>query len=153
MAFIDDREALFDRLDDELRQAPAPLQSLFAKIVAGACTRMPLVRGQGERIDRLIAASAWTDAALALVALELPAWMVRRLAYAGGEWTCSLSRQPNLPESLDDTADASHALLPLAILRAFLQARRMADVAPRVSSSVPQMAVGAGIAVCCENFA
>ena len=153
MAFIDDREALFDRLDDELRQAPAPLQGLFAKIVAGACARLPLVRGQRERIDRLIAASAWTDAALALIALELPAWTVRRLAYAGGEWTCSLTRQPNLPESLDDTADASHALLPFAILRAFLQARRIGEILPRVSLSVPQVGVGAGIAVCCENFA
>ena len=153
MAFTGDREVLFDRLDDELRQAPAPAPGLFAKIVAAACSRIPLMWGKGERVDRLIAAGAWTDAALALLALELPAWTMRRLAYDGGEWVCSLSRQPNLPEALDDTADGSHASMPLAILRAFLQARRMADVAPRAASSVPQIAVGAGAAICCENFA
>ena len=147
-----DREALFDRLDNELRQACAPEQSLFAKIVADACTRIPLISGKAEAIARLIAAGAWTDAALALVALELPTWTVRRLAY-DGEWVCSLSRQPNLPEVLDDTADASHALMPLAILRAFLQARRMADGALHVTSKVPQIAIGAGTAICCENFA
>jgi hypothetical protein len=148
-----DREVLFDGLDDALRQACAPGQGLFAKIVAGACTRIPLISGETERIDQLIAAGAWTDAALALVAQELPAWTVRRLAYEDGEWVCSLSRQSNLPETLDDTADASHALLPLAILRAFMQARRMSEIAPRVISSVPEIVVGDDIAVCCENFA
>jgi hypothetical protein len=148
-----DREVLFDRLDDALRQAHAPGPDLFAKVVTGACARFPLVSGEAKRIDRLIAAGAWTDAALALAALELPAWTVRRLVYDGGEWICSLSRQPSLPEALDEAADASHALMPLAILRAFLQARRMADAARRAMSTVPQIAIGAGTAVCCENFA
>jgi len=153
MVSASDREVLLDRLDDALRQAEAPVQGLFAKILSGACTRFPLVSGAVERINRLIAAGAWTDAALTLVALELPTWTVRRLAYDGGEWVCSLSRQPNLPEALDDTADASHALMPLAILRAFLQARRMVDAAPPITLRVPQIAVGAGTAICCENFA
>jgi len=144
---------MFDRLDEALRQAQAPGQGLFAKIVAGACTRIPLVPREAERIDRLIAAGAWTDAALALVALELPAWTVRRLAYDGGEWICSLSRQPNLPEALDEAADASHALMPLAILRVFLQARRMVDTAPRAVLTVPRIAISAGTVVCCDNFA
>lgn len=155
MAFAADHAVLFDRLDDELRQAPAPVQSLFAKIVAGACTRIPVlsVSGKSDRIDRLIAAGAWTDAALTLLEFELPAWKLRRLAYDGGEWFCSLSRQRCLPVSLDDTADGSHELMPLAILRAFLQARRMAEVAPSAASTVPQIAADAGIAMCCDNFA
>jgi len=151
MAFTGDREVLFDRLDDEFRRAP--VEDLFAQIVATACIRIPLMSGKAERIDRLIAAGAWTDAAVALIALELPAWTLRRLAYDGGEWVCSLSRQPSLPEAYDDTADGSHETMPLAILRAFLQARRMTDVAPRVASNVPQIAVGAGTAICCDNFA
>ena len=153
MVFTRDREVLFDRLDDALQRAHAPERDLFAKIVNGACTRLPLVPGKAEQIDRLIASGAWTDAALALVALELPAWTVRRLAYDGGEWVCSLSRQPNLPETLDETADARHVLMPLAILRALVQAHRMADIAQRTTPHVPQIAIGAGTAICCENFA
>ena len=87
-----------------------------------ACTRLPAVKA--TRIDQLIEAGAWGEAALALIELELPAWKLRRLVYEDGQWLCSLSRQPNLPVALDDTADASHEVLPLAILRAFVEARR-----------------------------
>ena len=65
-------------------------------------------------IDELIEARAWNDAALTLVELELPAWKQRRLIYEDGKWHCSLSRHPNLPVALDDTATASHEVLPLA---------------------------------------
>jgi hypothetical protein len=155
MAFAADHAVLFDRLDEELRLAPAPVQSLYAKIVAGACTRIPVLSlsGRVDRIDRLIAAGAWTDAAFALIALELPAWRLRRLAYEDGEWHCALSRQPNLPAMLDDTADASHELMPLAILRAFLQACRMAEIAPQAILTVPQIEIGADNVMCCDNFA
>jgi hypothetical protein len=155
MAFAADHAFPFDRLDDEVRQAPAPVPGLFAKIVAGACTRIPVLSlsGKADRIDRLIAAGAWTDAAFALIALELPAWRLRRLVYEDGEWQCALSRQPNLPAVCDDTADASHELMPLAILRALLQARRMAEIAPPVVSSVPQIQTGVDSIMCCDNFA
>jgi hypothetical protein len=154
MAFAADHAVLFDRLDEELRHAAAPAQALFAKIIAGACKHIPILSRSGkvEQVDRLIAAGAWTDAALALIALELPAWQLRRLAYDGGEWFCSLSRQPNVPSTLDDTADGNHELMALAILRAFLQTRRMADPAPRVST-VPLIQADAGVPVCCDNFA
>ena len=36
---------------------------------------------------------AWTDAALALIDLELPQWQFRRIAYDEGEWSCALSRE------------------------------------------------------------
>jgi hypothetical protein len=155
MAFAADHAVLFDRLDEELRQAPAPVQGLFAKIVAGACTRIPVLSQsrRTDRIDRLIAAGAWTDAAFALIELELPDWRPRRLAYEDGEWHCALSRQPNLPAVCDDTADASHELMPLAILRAFLHARHMAEIAPQAISAVPQIQTGAGNIICCDNFA
>jgi hypothetical protein len=153
-AFAADHADLFDRLDDEVRRAPAPAPGLFDKIVAGACSRIPVLSraGKAARIDRLIAAGAWTDAALALVALELPAWELRRLICDGGEWFCSLSPQPNVPAFLDDTADGSHELLALAILRAFLQARRMTNAAPR-PATVPAVRPDAAVAVCCDNFA
>jgi hypothetical protein len=152
MAFAADQAVFFDRLDEELRQAPAPMQDLFAKIVAGTCTLNQ--SGKADRIDRLIAVGAWTDAALALVELELPAWQLRRLAYEDGEWHCALSRQPNLPAGFDDTADASHEFMPLAIVRAFVQARRMTKIAPQATSTVPQIQTGAeSIIICSDNFA
>ena len=81
MAFTADYTVLFDRLDDELRVAPRLDRSLFTKIIVGACKRIPVVNKseQAARIDRLIEAGAWTDAALAVIALELPDWQLRRL--------------------------------------------------------------------------
>jgi len=77
--------------------------------------------GQTEktrRIERLIGSEAWTDSALALIDLELPQWQVRRIAYDEGEWHCALSRQRELPEWLDQSVEAHHADLALAILSA-----------------------------------
>jgi len=42
------------------------------------------------RIDRLIGAGAWTEAALALV--DMHGWSVRRLDRDDDEWFCVLSR-------------------------------------------------------------
>ena len=105
------------------------------------------------RLDRLIAAGAWTDAALVLIELELPAWSLRRLIREDDEWFCSLSRQPNLPSTLDVTADAHHDSLPLAILLAFLQARRTAEIAPTAISVTPHVPLGPHHMICCDNFA
>ena len=44
--------------------------------------------------------------------------------YEDGEWTCSLSKHRQLPDWLDDVAEAHHAMLPLAILAALVGARR-----------------------------
>jgi hypothetical protein len=105
------------------------------------------------RIDQLIEARAWNDAALALVELELPAWKLRRLVYEDGEWHCSLSRQPNLPVALDDTATASHEVLPLAILGALVEAHRRMSVTRGISLQVvPRARATSGYAVCCDNF-
>src|SRR6476659_1969532 len=76
------------------------------------------------RITQLVAAGAWTDAALALIELELPEWSLRRLAYDDGEWHCSLSRNRAIPLEFDDSADGRDELLPVAIVNAFLEARR-----------------------------
>jgi hypothetical protein len=155
MTFAADYAVLFDRLDEELRVAPKPTQDLFSKIIAGACSRIPVLSKSGKagRIDRLIESGAWTDAALALIELELRSWTLRRLVRDGNEWFCSLSRQPNLPATLDDTADASHELMPLAILQAFLQARRLTEIAPEAVSTVPLMPPTTSGIICCDNFA
>jgi hypothetical protein len=139
-------------LADRLRNAPAVDPEIFSAVIVD-CTRLPVMRraGKTDRFDLLVATGAWTDAAFALIALELPAWSVRRLVYEEGEWHCSLSQQRNLPVELDDAIDAHHEVLPLAILSAFLEARRD-SVAPK-RQTVPQVRSAPEHAVCCDNFA
>lgn len=144
-----------DRLLQQIRHAPVLDANLMASVVSYACTRLPLLKkaGKAAQIDRLIDAGAWSDAGLALIEIELPAWKLRRVIYDDGEWFCSLSRQPNLPVELDDTADARHEILPLAILMAFVEARRTAGVSHKTSSTaVPQISATPDYAVCCDNF-
>ena len=144
------------RLTNQVRLAPKLTPDLISNVIAEGCTRLPALNKAGKvaRIDQLIDAGAWSDAALALIELELPAWKLRRLVYEDGEWFCSLSRQPNLPVEIDDTADASHDVMPLAILGAFLEARRRTDAACEIGwPTVPQVRPTSGYAVCCDNFA
>src|SRR5271168_88011 len=82
MAFAADFEILFDRLSDTLRGASAPSAAPFAKIAAGSRRSA----GKASRVNHLIEASAWTEAALALIELELPGWKLRRLVHENGEW-------------------------------------------------------------------
>ena len=145
-----------DRLAEQLRLAPALTADLISNVVVDSCTRLPVLikAGKAARLDQLIEAGAWSDAALALIELELPAWKLRRLIYEDGEWFCSLSKQPNLPVAFDDTADARHEVLPLAILSAFLEARRTTSAVRETSSpTVPQVQPTSGIVICCDNFA
>src|SRR5208283_1867676 len=110
--------------------------------------------GKASRLAQLIEAGAWSDAVLALIELELPGWKLRRLVYEDAEWLCSLSEKPNLPMAFDDTADATNEELPLAILSAFVEARRRAAATPETSSpTVPQVRPTSGYAICCDNFA
>jgi len=146
-----EHEKHLDRLDNQVRFAPTCVGDLFCKVIAEACTRLPA--SSRTRLDQLIEACAWIDAAFALIEFELPAWQLRRLVCEDGEWFCSLSRQPSLPAELDDTADASHDVLPLAILRAFLEARRRIDVGHEVSSAAPHIRAAGNRMICCDNFA
>jgi hypothetical protein len=124
-------------LNDRLRNAPEANAALMTEIIETACRRFPS-SGQRERtarIEQLIRSGAWTDAALALIDLELPLWQVRRIAYDEGEWYCALSRQRELPEWLDQSIESRHADLSLAILSAFVEAQRIS--APSSRTSVP----------------
>ncbi len=106
-----------------------------------------------KRVDfeRLVDTGAWMDAALLLVGDTRPAWSLRRIVYEDGMWFCSLSRQPGLPAELDDSADAFHHDLPLAILCALVESRRKPE--PRTNVAVtPRVRPQAGFALCCENF-
>jgi hypothetical protein len=142
-------------LSDRLRDAHAVTAELISEVIGTTCRRFPSV-GQTEksaRIERLIESGAWTDAALALIDLELPQWQVRRIAYDEGEWYCALSRERELPDWLDRSIEARHADLALAILSAFVEAQRINAPSSRTSvPTVPREVNPLYEPVCCDNF-
>ena len=143
-------------LIDRLHHADAVTAGLMSEIIGATCRRFPSVgqTAKTARIERLIGAEAWTDAALALIDLELPQWQLRRIAYDEGEWHCALSRQRELPEWLDQPVEARHADLALALLSAFVEAQRTDTPSNRTSvPTVPQDTNAFYAPVCCDNFA
>jgi hypothetical protein len=154
-----DPESRLHDLQDRLRRAQVVTPDLMSKVVADACTRiaMPNCVTKAAKIDRLIESEAWTEAALALVELELPQWRLRRLVYEDGTWLCSLSKRWNLPAWLSDNAETRHESLPLAILSALIEAHQCAEPSSRqVASSVPRCRAESSSPVeimCCDNFA
>jgi hypothetical protein len=143
-------------LNDRLRDAHAVTPDLISEVIGEARRRLPSA-GQTDktaRLEKLIGSGAWTDAAFALIDLELPQWQVRRIAYDEGEWHCALSRQRELPDWLDQSIETRHADLSLAILSAFVDAQRI--TAPSSRTSVPAVSRDAGALyepVCADNFA
>jgi len=143
-----------DRLETNLRAAQAITAKLMSDVMTQACVRFAArSRAAQARVNQLVDAGAWTDASLALLALELPQWKVRRLVQEDGEWLCTLSKQPQLPLGLDEVAEATHEVLPLAILSALLHARCATYPAAASSTAVPVVRPSAGYAVSCDNFA
>jgi hypothetical protein len=144
-----------DELTDRLREATEADTALFAHVIGAACRRFPSM-GQSEktvRIGELVQSGAWTDAALALIDLELPLWQVRRITYDNGEWYCALSRERELPDWLDQSIEARHADLTVAILSAFAEVQRL--TAPESRPSVPEAPRRMNPLyepVCCDNF-
>jgi hypothetical protein len=146
----------FDTLNDRLHDADAMTARLMSEPVATTCRRYPSTgqAGKSARIERLIGSQAWTDAALALIDLELPQWQVRRIAYDEGEWHCALSRARELPEWLDQPVETRHVDLPLAILSAYLDAHGISASSRRTSvPMVPRDADAFYAPLCCDNFA
>lgn len=150
------REHDLDTLAVRLSDAPETNPALMAEVIAAACRRYPSP-GQSEktaRLERLIGSGAWTDAALALIDLELPLWQVRRIVYDDGEWYCALSRERELPDWLDQCIEGRHAELPLAMLSAFVEAQRIS--LPQSRTSVPAVRRDTSELyepVCCDHFA
>jgi hypothetical protein len=140
-------------LGDRLRDASIASAALLHEVIEKACHRFApeVPTARTARIERLIAMNAWTEAALALVELELPQWRLRRIAYDGGEWHCALSRERELPDWLDESIEAHHRDLALAILGALIEARDLAAApsVPRLRSEIDLLAEP----MCCDNFA
>jgi len=140
-----------DVLEGEVRRAQRITPDLVARVIDRACrAQHPTAKAA---ILRLIGSGAFVEGALAMLELEPPAWKLRRLAHDAGEWHCSLSRQLALPAELDVIAEASHEILPLAILNAFVETRRTAFAANGlVPKTVPRVRRAYGCVACCDNF-
>ncbi|WP_298377023.1 hypothetical protein [uncultured Bradyrhizobium sp.] len=124
-------------LGDRLRDAYTVTAEFMADIISQTCRRFPSTgqSGKSARVERLIQSGAWTDAAIALLDLELPQWQIRRLVYDEGEWYCALSRERELPDWLDQSIETRHVDLALAILSGFVEAQRIST--PENRTSVP----------------
>jgi hypothetical protein len=133
--------------DNRLHDAAAVTAGLISEVIGNTSRHLPV------RIERMVESGAWTDAALALLELELPQWRLRRLAYDDGEWHCILSRQRELPEWLDQSVETRHTDLSLAILSALVDARRMPVPSSGTSvPAVPRPASPLYEPLCCDNF-
>ncbi|HVX99025.1 MAG TPA: hypothetical protein VHA55_04460 [Pseudorhodoplanes sp.] len=134
----------------ESRPAPGPIREAIAQSARLAAP----APAYAARLQGLVANEAWVDAALMLVAIERPRWVVRAIVLADGEWFCSLSREPRLPDWLDEIVSERDAALPLAILKALAAARRTAPPECRAAAADAAHAsrCGTAEAVCCDNF-
>jgi len=102
MLFDPRHEQHLGKLEAQLRRAQAPTAELISDVIAEACVCFAARGGAAKlRIHRLIESGAWTDAALALLELELPQWKLRRIVYEDREWHCALSRHPRFSMSGD----------------------------------------------------
>ena len=152
---IDRDHNLLHELQEQLRGCETVTPDLMLNVIGRACFRFhahgPELKA---RVARLIDCGAYIDAALALLEMELPLWKLRRLTFEDGAWYCALSKQPGVPAEIDDLAEASHESLPLAMLSAFVEARRISLAASEDRRKlVPQVRLAQGFAVCCDNFA
>jgi hypothetical protein len=156
MLFNPNHESRLDRLTRALEDASVASPRLVGEVIIGACVRLQTLARSGKApgLEQMIVAGAWTDVALAIIRLELPFWQIRRLINEDGEWHCSLTRHPQLPEALDDMAEARHADLPLALLLAFIEARCCADIASAAAAAgMPRIAnQDGGEAINCDSF-
>ena len=146
----------FSRLAGRIRDADAVTAELLSEVIREACSRLPSVRRTQhfKQLEQYIQSSAWTDAVLVLLALELPQWQVRRIVYDSGEWHCALSRQRELPDWVDQSVEACHPDLALAILSALVDVQCVGTF-PTETASVPPFRRMEPLYVpfCCDNFA
>src|SRR5258705_12254610 len=110
-----------ENLQHEISCAGTATPDLAAAVLDLALAHCRLSGGgeQAKRIRQLIGAQAWTDTALALVALDRSR-MLRQAIHEEGEWRCALGSSWPVPACVDDTIEFVHAELPLAILGALV---------------------------------
>ena len=146
----------FSRLAGRIRDADAVTAELLSEVIREVCSRLPSVRRTQhfKQLGQYIRSCAWTDAVLVLLALELPQWQVRRIVYDSGEWHCALSRQRELPDWVDQSVEACHPDLALAILSALVEVQCV-GIVPTETASVPPFRRTEPLCMpfCCDHFA
>jgi hypothetical protein len=152
------RSEQMETLADQVRTTDEPTPALVSAILVGTARRLslPSSAANAVRLRQFIDAGALTEAALALIDMELPRWKIRRITYDEGEWHCALSREREIPDWLDEAVEARHASLTLAILSAYIETVRQIDMSREPSRpSVPQTQREREQyePVCCDNFA
>lgn len=153
MLFHPDRPERLAWIADQVSSADHASANLVSAIASEISHRAVNASAPiSSHIRKLIVAGAWTDAALALVASELPEWKLRRLAYDDGEWHCTLSPQREFPEWLDDGIEAHHENLSLALFKGLIEAARQQPV-ETPAPTVPRIWFKQHDAICCDNFA
>ena len=147
--------AVISQLAGRLRDSEIATAELFSEVIRHACWRFSSLRRTEDfgRLEQLVRSGAWTDAALTLLALELPQWRIRLLVHDAGGWRCVLSCQRELPDWLDQPIEFYHADLPLAILGALVEVKRdskaaAVDGAANFSRVDPTL----DRPLCCDNF-
>jgi hypothetical protein len=142
-------------LEQRLHDARVITSDLMTDVITRSCLRFQAQNPTAKaKVLDLVALNAFADATLALIELELPQWKLRRLVHDDGEWHCSFSRELGVPIELDEMAEVSHEVLPLAMLGAFVEARRhgLPAATPRPNVA-PQIEARWGHVACCDNFA
>lgn len=138
----------------ELRANEHASADLLTSIAEKTCQRFQKQTANFAQISKLIAAGAFTEATLALVEFELPQWKLRRISYDEGEWHCALSRQRELPEWLDQSSEANHTDLALAIALTYVEAIKATEPSGHlIGRSVPQIRTQCVETLSCENYA
>ena len=127
-----DRRDDLDKLANKLTRATRASAVLFGEVFAASPRLMTLrTIGKTGRLDRLVACEAWTEAVMELIALEAPAWTVRRLCRDDRDWLCTLTRFLDVPDWLDESVEGRHPVLALAALGAVLDLRARTAVTSR----------------------
>ena len=124
-----------------------------AKAISRGCPAFPPVGSAAKvrQIENLLEAGAWTEAAIALVRLQLPDWTLRRIELDDGEWFCSLSRYPAIPYDFDERAEGRHRHLPLAVLAALAEARQQSAASEGCPPAILSTAPASGTPTWCDN--
>jgi hypothetical protein len=146
---------VISQLADKLRDADTVTSELFSDVMRDGCSRLRSLRRTKDfgRLEQLVQSGAWTDAALALLALEAPQWQLRRLVHDAGEWHCTLSRRRELPDWLDRPVEICHTDLSLAILTALVEVKRDGALAAEDDTTNPARPYQAlDLPLCCDNF-
>ena len=155
MSFIFTRQHPLVSLTPRVHRADAASAELLSSVIKAASRNSSAKKEtqESKRLETLIKADALTDAALLLIAIELPQWQLRRLACDEGIWHCTLSRRGELPDWLGESIEAQHADMTLALICAYLEAVQQHESEtddPR--SSVSRLQDEHFQTLCCENF-